>query len=52
MVATLQSLDPEQRNLNLNMAVLNFTVYEYFRKIVVTGELAAQRLQGISERKR
>lgn len=38
MVATLQSLDPEQRNLNLNMAVLNFTVYEYFRKIVVTGE--------------
>lgn len=38
MVSTLESLDLEQRDLNLNMAVFNFVVYRHFRKRVVTGE--------------
>ena len=37
MTGKFESLDPEQRKLNLNMAVFNHTVYERFRHRRVTG---------------
>lgn len=38
MVAKFESLDPHQRELNLNMAVFNHTVYDRFRRRLVTGQ--------------
>lgn len=38
MVRKFESLDPHQQELNLNMAVFNHTVYQRFRRRLVTGE--------------